>query len=239
MKSELQHKVNNKMTSTKANILIVDDERTNINVLGSILEKDYEISIAVNGEQALKLISKNPDLDLILLDVEMPGMNGYQVCETLKNDPLTKHIPIIFITGNTEEEHEKKGLELGAVDYITKPFRQAIVKVRLKNHLQLKRQRDLLEHASNHDALTGIANRNRFNTCLQNEWQRGSRLQSHLSLIMLDIDYFKHYNDHYGHVAGDDCLHQVAQSIKQSSQRSIWLHVMVEKNLSAYYPALI
>ncbi len=209
------------MEPVKPSILIVDDERANVNILGAMLGNDYQISVAINGEQALNFVSKNHYLDLILLDVDMPGINGYQVCEILKADPSTKDIPIIFVTANNTEEDEQKGLELGAVDYITKPFRQPIVMVRLKNHIELKRQRDLLSHLSNYDGLTGIQNRNRFNSYLEDEWRRGTRLKTSLSLLLLDIDCFKQFNDNYGHVAGDVCLRQIAQSIAQTLKRSI------------------
>lgn len=209
------------MEPVKPSILIVDDERANVNILGAMLGNDYQISVAINGEQALNFVSKNHYLDLILLDVDMPGINGYQVCETLKANPLTKDIPIIFITAHNSEEDEAKGLELGAVDYITKPFRQQIVMVRLKNQLELKRQRDLLTHLSNYDGLTGIQNRNRFNSYLEDEWQRAIRMKTSLSLLLLDIDCFKQFNDNYGHVAGDVCLRKIAQSIAQTLKRSI------------------
>lgn len=129
----------------KQRILIVDDTPDNIHILMNTLKDEYAILAATNGEKALTLATAEPTPDIILLDVMMPGIDGYEVCAQLKNDVRTKNIPVIFITALTEEENEAKGLALGAVDYVTKPFRPAIVKARVRNHLELKRYRDDLE----------------------------------------------------------------------------------------------
>lgn len=207
------------MKNKKPRILVVDDDPTSINILGSILQESYDMSIALNGQQALRVVKKEPALDMILLDINMPDMDGYSICRQLKANSETSGIPVIFITASNTDDDEQKGLELGAVDYITKPFHSAIVKVRLKNHLELKRQRDFLEHLSYHDGLTGIYNRTRFDKFIEDEWYRAIRSQSPLSLIMMDIDHFKLFNDYYGHVVGDDCLKQVAKAIKGSLER--------------------
>jgi len=125
-------------------LLVVDDVKTNIHILVEILRDDYKVSVAINGESALEHALTNPP-DLILLDIMMPGIDGYEVCKRLKNNESTKNIPIIFLTALTEEQNEARGLQLGAVDYITKPFSPQIVKARIKNHLELKRYRDHLE----------------------------------------------------------------------------------------------
>lgn len=125
------------MPTTKASILVVDDIRANIKILVQILRSEYDVSVATNGERALEIaLRDNPDL--ILLDVEMPVMDGYEVCERLKSQEKTKGIPIIFVTGRDEEESENKGLELGAVDYITKPCRRGIVQARVKTQVALR-----------------------------------------------------------------------------------------------------
>ncbi|MBF0587945.1 MAG: hybrid sensor histidine kinase/response regulator [Magnetococcales bacterium] len=130
----------------KARIMIVDDERLNINVLNEILKDAYQIKVALSGEQALQRAIANPQPDMVLLDIQMPGMNGYQVCQRLMSDPRTHNIPIIFITSLTEEEDEQKGLALGAVDYIAKPLRPSIILARIQTHLGLKKARqELLE----------------------------------------------------------------------------------------------
>ena len=130
----------------KNTILLVDDSPENIDLLGDVLKKDYEIKVALSGEKALKIAgSKNPP-DIILLDIMMPGMDGYEVCRRLKSDAKTQDIPVIFVTSMSEVEDEAKGLEVGAIDYITKPISTAIVKARVKNHLELKEAREYLKN---------------------------------------------------------------------------------------------
>lgn len=126
------------------NILVVDDAEININILVETLGKAYDISVAMNGRDALEMV-KNDQPDLILLDIIMPGMDGYEVCEKLKADKKTRNIPIIFLTALTEEQNEARGLQLGAVDYITKPFSTELIKARVRNQLELKRHQDHLE----------------------------------------------------------------------------------------------
>jgi diguanylate cyclase (GGDEF)-like protein len=200
-------------------ILIVDDMPANIKVLVEALKNPvFEIFVATNGETALN-IANSEAVDLILLDVMMPDMDGYEVCKKLKSNDQTAKVPVIFVTSLGEEEDETRGLELGAVDYITKPIRTPIVKARVKNHLELKKQRDILENLSSIDGLTGIANRRRFDRFLDLEWRRATRTKTLLSLIMMDIDYFKKYNDNYGHFAGDDCLKKVADVLQNTIKR--------------------
>ena len=204
----------------KGRVLIVDDEKINCSVLISLLE-DYSTVIALNGEQAIQRALSDQPPDLILLDVIMPGLDGYEVCRLLKKNDGTKKIPIIFITVKTTEAEEAKGLNLGAVDYISKPFSPPIVLARVSNHMELKHQRDLLEHLNITDALTGIANRRRFDVSLEHEWKRAIRMKGCISLIMIDIDFFKQFNDIYGHAAGDDCLRKVAQALDKVCARDI------------------
>jgi diguanylate cyclase (GGDEF)-like protein len=199
-------------------VLLVDDIKANINILMKTLKGEYDIDYMTDGESALKYVESSPP-DLILLDILMPGMDGYEVSKRLSDSERTKNIPIIFITSKNGEEDESKGLELGAVDYIAKPFSRAIVRARVKNHLILKKQRDFLENLSNLDGLTGIPNRRSFDQAFDNEWRRTARSHTPISLIMMDIDFFKKYNDTYGHVAGDDCLKQVAQALASSIKR--------------------
>lgn len=203
----------------RSKVLIIDDELTNIRILAESLRGEHEALFATSGERGLVLaVEQSPDL--ILLDIMMPGMDGYTVCKTLKSNPNTKNIPVIFITAKGLIEDELKGLGLGAVDYITKPFQVPIVKARVRTHLDLKRKNDLLEELVCLDGLTEIANRRRFNTALDEEWRRCGRILHPLSLIMMDIDYFKLFNDNYGHTVGDDCLKRVASTIKKCVNRS-------------------
>ena len=206
-------------TEKKSKILIVDDSPENIRILMKNLKKNYSIVPATSGEAALKLISASSLPDLILLDIMMPGTDGYEICRRLKSDEITKNIPIIFITAKDSQEDEVNGLKLGAVDYITKPFCIPIVQARVDTHLELKKHRDLLEDLSHLDGLTGIPNRRRFNESLELEWQHCLRSGTQLSLIMIDIDHFKAFNDYYGHGGGDECLKKVARTLFKTVKR--------------------
>lgn len=195
-------------------ILIVDDERYNIKVLADFLRADYKIMAAKTGEQALKAAQGPNPPDLILLDIMMPKIDGYEVCKRLKADSRTMHIPVIFVTAMAASDDEAKGFELGAVDYITKPFKPVIVKARIRTHIQLKRKTDLLDRMALLDGLTEIPNRRCFDITLKKEIRRAARNGSFLSLVLMDIDFFKKYNDQYGHVAGDVCLRRVAKAVE-------------------------
>lgn len=201
-----------------ATILVVDDMIDNIEVLNGILSEHYRVLFATNGPDALA-VAQEQQPDLILLDVLMPGMSGYDVCRRLKQDTLTQDIPILFITAKDQEEDEEIGLGLGAVDYLTKPVRAGIVKLRIKIHLELKRCRDTLAALSMIDGLTEIPNRRHFDEFLRSEWSHAARSGTPLSLIMADVDYFKAYNDHFGHAAGDRCLKTVAQTLVKGLSR--------------------
>ena len=205
--------------SDKRSILIVDDIATNIQLLANLLSDDYTIQIANSAAKALQVARGNHPPDLILLDIVMPDMDGYEVCRQLKNDKATRRIPIIFISALDEVKDEMRGLDLGAVDFITKPFHPDVVKARVRNHMTLKVNTDLLESLSHIDGLTQIANRRQFDFILENEFKHAKRARSSLGLIMLDIDYFKPFNDHYGHGKGDDCLVKVAAALQKTINR--------------------
>lgn len=210
------------MESIMQKILIVDDTRLNIKIMTDILADDYKIFCATSGKQALDIVMSQ-EIDLILLDIIMPEMDGYEVCRRLKSDQLSQNIPIIFISAMTNIEDETNGLEMGAIDYIFKPVSSPILKARVKNHLELKRARDILEKQSHIDGLTGIANRRYFDDRFDKEWRRALCKGDILSLVYIDIDYFKKYNDYYGHLAGDDCLKKVGSTLKDSLQRVEYL----------------
>ncbi len=199
-------------------ILIVDDEPINIEVLASILESEYEVVFATNGAQALELAATTRP-DLVLLDVVMPGMDGYEVCTQLKSNKATAGIPVIFATALGDREAETRGLELGAVDYVTKPINPPTVRMRVRNHVELKQARDKLLELATTDGLTGLANRRRFDDRLDEECRRLQRSRAHLSLIFLDIDHFKAFNDTYGHPAGDNCLRQIGFVCMEAMRR--------------------
>jgi diguanylate cyclase (GGDEF)-like protein len=202
----------------RATILVVDDTPANIEVMHAMLCADYEVLFATSGQEALELAVKTRP-DLILLDIIMPEMNGHEVCRHLKADLVTRDIPIVFVTAMAAADSEEKGLKLGAIDYITKPFSPAVMKARIANHLELKRYRDLLAELVWIDGLTGARNRRYFDECFNREFRRALRAQTPLSLIMMDVDYFKQYNDTYGHLAGDDCLKAIAQALMQTLRR--------------------
>ncbi len=202
----------------QSRILIVDDRPDNIQILSEILAPYYEVFFAINGKQAMELVVQQ-DIDLVLLDVVMPDMDGFEVCRRLKADPVTREIPVIFITAMIEVEDEAKGFELGAVDYVVKPVSPPTVLARVKTHLELKSQRDYLRRLCALDGLTGIPNRRCFDEALENEWMRVKRNAKPMSVMLVDIDYFKRFNDKYGHTAGDQCLRMVAESLAEAAQR--------------------
>jgi len=199
-------------------LLIVDDEKQNRALLTELLQDEYRIVLAKDGRQALDRAREHSP-DLILLDVLMPEMDGYAVIRALKNGDQTRAIPVIFITALDSVGDEERGLELGAVDYISKPFNPAIVRVRIRNHLQSVQQRRLLEQLAMLDSLTGIPNRRRFSEVYEQEWRRCMRDDVPLSLIVVDVDHFKAFNDNYGHAAGDEVLRRIASSLQTSLRR--------------------
>lgn len=203
----------------KQKILIVDDERLNLNVLSDLLRQEYKVILAKNGNQALDRVNTDTPPDLILLDVVMPEIDGYEVLRKIKENEQTKDIPVIFITALDSKQDEARGLEMGAVDYIRKPFHPPIVKARIKNHLTIARQRKLLEGLANLDGLTEMPNRRSFEMALEKEWNRCRRSGKKLSLALLDVDCFKQYNDNYGHTAGDDVLKKVARVLINEAKR--------------------
>ena len=201
-------------------ILIVDDNKQNIELLMELFRGEYRVAAAVNATRAMKIALSDSPPDLILTDILMPDIDGYQLCGLLKENPTTKNIPIIFVTAVSEVMDENRGFALGAVDYITKPFHPPMVKARVRLHLNLKRKQELLEQYAFIDALTEIPNRRRFDEVMESEWNRATRSENHLSLIFMDIDHFKKYNDTYGHGRGDECLRKVARAIKGSMRRA-------------------
>ncbi|MGQ5521717.1 diguanylate cyclase domain-containing protein [Chitinimonas sp. PSY-7] len=200
-------------------LLLVDDQAINIQTMYQIFHNDHEVFMATSGTQALEFC-QNKQPDLILLDVIMPDLDGYEVCRQLKQDPLTQDIPVIFVTAQDNPTDEEKGLDAGAVDFISKPVNPKVVRARVRTHLTLKRQSDLLRSLAFVDGLTGVANRRNFDETLASEWRRSLRSGQTLSLIILDIDFFKRYNDHYGHQAGDLCLRAVANALRKCINRS-------------------
>ncbi|MEN6358775.1 MAG: diguanylate cyclase [Smithella sp.] len=201
-------------------ILCIDDDRDVLSLLEKILSgMDNTIISCVTGEQGL-IEARRSQPNLILLDIMMPDMDGYEVCRRLKNDEATKNIPVIFITAKDENEFEDEGLKIGAVDYIRKPFYPSIVKSRVKTQLELKLKTAMLEKMAFLDGLTNIYNRRKFDEMLELESKRAMRSNFPLSLIMIDVDHFKQFNDQYGHAEGDACLRMIAQALQDMLPRS-------------------
>lgn len=200
-------------------ILIVDDDPIVIRTLAQILDGMGDIVFAKTGEAAIRKILDNR-IDLVLLDAEMPGLSGFDVCEQLKRSPETKDIPIIFVTSHADVERETRALGLGAIDFISKPVNAPVVRARVATHLTLRRQTELLRRLAMQDGLTGIANRRRFEATIAADWRRAQRNGRPLTLMMIDVDHFKAYNDRYGHQAGDACLRAVARILEDSVRRA-------------------
>ena len=208
------------MEFKKPTILVVDDMTTTLLLLHDLLKDTYEVKIAKSGTKALEILESPNDIDLILLDIEMPDINGYDVCKRIKNNETIKNIPIIFITGRTSQEDEEYGLNLGAIDYITKPFNKTITKLRLKNYLEMKIKNDMLEKLSMYDGLTNIRNRRFFDETFEKTFSEIKRDKKSLAVLMIDIDFFKPYNDNYGHGQGDETLRKVAKALEKTIKRA-------------------
>lgn len=227
-------------------ILVVDDRHENLLVMESLLE-DMECQIlkAASGNEALSLMLDH-DFALILMDVQMPGMDGFETAELMRGSERTRYIPIIFVTAISKEQKcIFKGYELGAVDYLFKPVEMEILRSKVRVFLELYNQKKIveeqaamlelkvkelmelqevnskLENLSTIDGLTGIPNRRSFNEYIEKSWRNSIRSGKPISLIMLDIDFFKSYNDNYGHIQGDECLIRVAKSLSLGLKRPL------------------
>ena len=191
-------------------------------ILGDALKDEgHNIVVATRGELAIELANAAGQPDLILLDIMMPGMDGYEVCQALKANEHTRHIPIIFVTAMSAEEDETRGLALGAVDYITKPFSIPIVKARVQAHLELKRNRDTLIRLSSMDELTGLPNRRQFDIQLYREWHRAYRHSDPFSMVMLEFDHFEQYRQEYGQQQTNEALRTIATALSTIKRRAI------------------
>lgn len=199
-------------------ILAVDDSPENLDLIKNILEPYYIIKVAPSGELALQ-IARQQKPDLILLDIMLDGINGYEICRLLKSDEVTHNIPVIFLTAKRSEADEVQGFKIGGSDYITKPFSPAIVLARVKTQIFLKAKTDLLEKLASLDGLTEIPNRRAFDVAMDRQFSQAKRTGTPLSLLIIDIDNFKQFNDHYGHPIGDDCLRRVAKSLVNQTHR--------------------
>jgi diguanylate cyclase (GGDEF)-like protein len=199
-------------------ILIIEDNPSDLRVLGNLVNHLGEVIFATTGESGL-ILAQLRKPDLILLDVELPDINGLKICSELKKLPETEDSAIIFVTANNEESAEVSALEAGAVDYICKPYIAQVVRARVKTHLTLKKQATELQELANKDGLTGVFSRRYFEYQTRVEINRHARQCSPLSLVLIDVDHFKSYNDHYGHLKGDTCLKTIAHTLQNNSRR--------------------
>lgn len=209
----------------KDKLLIVDDDATTLKILENIFKNDFQLFLCDNGEDAL-VLAKQERPNLILLDILMPGIDGFRVIELLKEDVSTRDIPVIFLTSLDRTQKEEQGLRAGAVDYVTKPIQPEVVRLRVSTHLMLKRQTEQLRDQAAQlalladlDGLTGVLNRRAFDRELLGEIGRATRAGLPIGLLMIDIDYFKAYNDRYGHLFGDKTLQKVAHSLQSELPR--------------------
>ena len=209
----------NQMKSKKSLVLFGSDSNESIEVLRMALPPDYRFNAVHTAKKALKIIRNKPYPDIILLDTGMQGMNSFEICRQLKENELSKDIPVIFIAEKGHIDEETKAFEVGAVDFISKPINPTISKARIKIHLKLKQQRDFLVTLAEIDGLTGISNRRRFDEVLSKDFKNALREQKPIALLMIDIDDFKQFNDHYGHQAGDEALKQVVRTINKTLNR--------------------
>jgi diguanylate cyclase (GGDEF)-like protein len=207
------------MDETTNSVLIVDDETPNHIFLTQLLSPEYTVFSTKDGRNAIqKAMDISPDI--ILLDIMMPGISGYEVLSELKNIDETRDIPVIFITALNTSEDEQKGLALEAVDYISKPFSADVVKLRVRNQIKIVNQMREINRLSMTDQLTGIANRRGFNLLFNREWNRSIRDKSPIGVLLLDVDKFKVYNDTYGHQQGDAVLKEIAKTTTETLERA-------------------
>jgi diguanylate cyclase (GGDEF)-like protein len=220
--------VNNTIENHKNLVLIVDDERLNRIQLRLFIEgAGYQTVEAHNGKEALTVFGQlHPDI--VLLDAMMPEMDGFECCRQLQSLDFSKYVPVLMITGLNDQESVDRAFEAGAIDYVTKPIHWPVLLQRIKRLIhqsQLQQQQELLTQELQKlaiiDELTQVANRRKFEVYFDQEWRRMAREQKPLSLILCDVDFFKSYNDTYGHRVGDRCLQKVAQAIKDAAKRSV------------------
>lgn len=203
---------------TECNVLIVDDEPISRMLLESILEPVFCCTTAESGIEALLYCAENAP-DLVLLDMNMPDINGLEVCKTLKQSPVTSQIPVIFVTSTLDVESENACWEVGASDFVMKPVNASTLTHRIKTHIQNKLRTEFLEKMTFHDQLTGLYNRTYLTKEIPLLIRQVARDQSNIGAIMIDIDYFKLFNDNYGHLEGDLCLQKVAKIISDTVKR--------------------
>lgn len=200
-------------------ILAIDDSQVQAELLRKILCEQYDVTTCTTAKEGMQA-ALTGEYSLILLDVIMPDIDGFAMLKLLKEASQTKHTPVIMITGLTDVQNEEKGLVLGAVDYITKPFYPLIVKARVNTHIKLFHYQEQMRSQAMVDELTGVANRRCYEETSLSRWRDAIRLGLSFSVCMMDIDKFKVYNDTFGHPAGDRVLATVAKTVSLCLRRS-------------------
>ena len=208
----------NKRTLSDCHLLIVDDQASSRMILEGLLGRMVNCTSVSSGDAALAYCEENTP-DLILMDIYMPGMDGHQVAQALRENPSKPDIPIIFVTATTTDEAQSKCWDSGCVDFVTKPINACTLQNRVKAHLNHKLKNDLLESLIYIDRLTGAYNRHYLEDYLPRLMKDGKRSGTPLSLALFDVDYFKRYNDRYGHMEGDSCLWKLSNAISDSLLR--------------------
>lgn len=203
----------------KDKILVIDDSAVQAEHLCSILSGDYEVDICNTAQEGLARV-KEENYSLVLLDVVMPDVDGFMLLQELKGTVLTKHIPVILLTSLADVQYEERGLLLGAVDYVAKPFSPVIIKARVNTHIQLYHYQTKFREQAMVDGLTGVPNRRRYEGESLTKWQDAIRFSLPMSICIMDIDHFKRYNDTFGHPAGDQTIISVAQTAASYFRRA-------------------
>lgn len=199
-------------------LLLVDDQPATLEALYQAFIADFQVQIATNGARALAICQDSAP-DLMLLDATMPDMDGFEVCARLKANPASSDIPVIFVTGHNDTAQESRALQVGAVDCISRPINPALARARINSHLMLKLQTEAMYKLDFLDGLTGAFNQRYFDQQLSMELARSARNKSPLNLVLIEVDYFRQFNDCYGYQAGDDCLRQIAGTLKAGLRR--------------------
>ena len=200
-------------TQLKYSVLVVDDDISTIKLMADSLTNEFNVSFTTSALNSIKLAQKKPQPDVILLDVLMPDINGYEVCKRLKQESSTQDIPVIFFSSLNEPKQQELGFNYGAVDYIEKQIELPLLRARLITQAKLRQHICHLENLATIEPLTSCANRRKFEEVLSAEWRLAERNTTPMSMLMIDVDNFKSYNDNYGHVKGDECLVLIAKML--------------------------
>lgn len=210
---------NTDLAPNKFSLMLVDDSEVDIQILCYALKSNFTVTFATHVDEAIELIQSGYLPDIVLLDIHMPGKNGFELCEFLKDRIHTSEIPIVFLSGSHSASDKAHGFNIGAIDYVTKPYDTSELNSRLLSHVQTLSKIKHLESLAHIDPLTKVANRRKYDLMLADEWYRCGRHNENLALFIFDIDYFKGFNDFYGHQAGDDCLIKVANALNTLAGR--------------------